>query len=102
MIKCPQCGAENKDEAKNCQRCRVNLYWAVHHYAELACLRQSSQLPPRSETAAFLLATSKRVDTGPVAAWLRNFIGKTTLHKRVEEQETTAGEEIEGRAGPDF
>ncbi len=76
MIECPQCGTSNHDAAKNCALCRINLYWAAHHYAELSRIRQASQLAPRPDTASFLLETSKRVDTGPVAHWLRRIIEK--------------------------
>ena len=38
MTECPQCDTMNDDDAKNCQGCRVNLYWAFQHYEELAAL----------------------------------------------------------------
>lgn len=79
MIECPQCGAANQDQAKNCASCRINLYWAAHHYAELAQIRQASQLAPQPDTAPFLLETSRRIDTGPVASWLRRIIEKDRL-----------------------
>ncbi|WP_126550111.1 hypothetical protein [Dictyobacter kobayashii] len=67
---CPRCQTHNMLEAKNCQQCRVNLYWAHQHYAELATLRQDHQLAPNAPTASFLLETSRRIDTGPTAPWL--------------------------------
>lgn len=76
MTDCPQCGTPNSDEAKNCACCRINLYWAAHHYGELAMLRQARQLVPHPDTALFLLASSKRADQGPVANWLRRIIAK--------------------------
>jgi hypothetical protein len=76
MIECPQCGTSNDDGAKNCASCRINLYWAAHHYAELVQLRQAGGLVPRPDTAPFLLETSQRVDNGPVAGWLRRAIEK--------------------------
>jgi len=76
MTDCPQCGTPNSDEAKNCATCRLNLYWAAHHYAELAQLRQASLLVPRPDTACFLLESSRRADQGPIANWLRRVIAK--------------------------
>ena len=34
MIACPQCGTIHETDVKNCQRCRINLYWAFQHYEE--------------------------------------------------------------------
>lgn len=79
MVECPQCATPNAEDAKNCQNCRVNLYWATRHYAELAALRQASLLAPQPETAPFLVKTSRRVDNGPTAAWLRQSIKKASL-----------------------
>ncbi|MEO6890259.1 MAG: hypothetical protein ABI324_14855 [Ktedonobacteraceae bacterium] len=79
MTECPQCGAMNEDDVKNCQGCRVNMYWAVQHYQELATLRQANRLPPRPESAAFLVETSKKIDDGPTAGWLHSTIKKFGL-----------------------
>jgi hypothetical protein len=76
MTDCPQCGTPNNEEAKNCASCRINLYWATRHYGELARLRQASLLVPHADTARFLLESSRRVDQGPVANWLRRVIAK--------------------------
>ncbi len=76
MTECPQCGALNEDDGKNCKGCRVNLYWAFQHYEELATLRQANQLTPRPLSASFLLETSKRIDDGPTANWLHATIKK--------------------------
>ena len=76
MTKCPQCGASNSDETKNCRKCRVNLYWAFQHYEELAALRQANQQPSRPLSASFLVATSQRVDNGPTVRWLNTTIKK--------------------------
>ena len=76
MTECPQCGAVNDDDAKNCKACRINLYWAFQHYQELASLRQNNQLPPRPESASFLVETSKKIDDGPTVAWLHKTIKK--------------------------
>jgi hypothetical protein len=68
---CPQCGAENGDDVKNCGRCRVNMYWAFQHHEELAAIRRTAQLAPSPDTPVFLLDTSERVDAGSTAGWLR-------------------------------
>jgi hypothetical protein len=54
----------------------VNMYWAYQHYSELAALRQRNELAARPETASFLVETSKKIDDGPTAGWLRNTIKK--------------------------
>jgi hypothetical protein len=66
----------NKDDAKNCKNCRVNLYWAFQHHEELSTLRAANKLPSRPQTASFLVNTSKRIDDGPPANWLYNTIKK--------------------------
>ncbi len=76
MTECPQCGTMNEDDVKNCKGCRVNMYWAFQHYEELAALRQANKLPPRPQTASFLVDTSKRIDDGPTAGWLNKTIRK--------------------------
>jgi hypothetical protein len=76
MIECPQCGATNEDDVKNCKRCRINMYWAFQHYEELATIRQANDLVARQDTPSFLIDTSKRVDGGPAVGWLRNTIKK--------------------------
>ena len=76
MAECPQCGTINEDDVKNCKGCRVNMYWAFQHYAELAALREASTLPPQPETASFLVETSRNIDDGPTVDWLRKTIKK--------------------------
>ena len=71
MTACPQCGTLNEDDSKNCQSCRVNLYWAFQHYEELAALCQANNLTAKPETAPFLVETSRKIDAGPTAGWLR-------------------------------
>jgi serine acetyltransferase len=36
---CPQCGTQTLDDEWNCQSCRMNVYWASQHYADLANMR---------------------------------------------------------------
>jgi hypothetical protein len=76
MIECLQCRTNNKDDVKNCRTCRVNMYWAFQHYEELAAIRQANRLAPCPVTATFLVETSRRIDEGPTASWLRNAIKK--------------------------
>jgi hypothetical protein len=74
MTECPQCGTMNDDDVKNCTGCCINMYWAFQHYEELAALRQANQLPPSPQSASFLVETSKKIDDGPTADWLRKTI----------------------------
>ncbi len=90
MTVCPQCGAENEDDIKNCKSCRVNMYWAFQHYAELASLRESNQLPPRPQSATFLVETSKKIDDGPTVGWLRSTIKKFGFRGAGKKVSTTA------------
>jgi len=76
MTECPQCGTMNEDDIKNCKGCRINMYWAFQHYEELAALRTANSLKPRPDSATFLVATSKNIDDGPTAGWLRTTIKK--------------------------
>ncbi len=91
MIECPQCGSMNEDGVKNCQACRVNMYWAFQHYEELAAMRSRNTLAPRPETAPFLLETSKKIDGGPTVGWLSNTIKKFGL-KGAGSKVSTMGE----------
>jgi hypothetical protein len=51
---CPQCGAAVPDDEWNCPDCRVNVYWASRHYADLAQIRQGLGLSSAPETPSFL------------------------------------------------
>jgi hypothetical protein len=53
-MQCPQCGVETPDEEWNCVSCRINLYWASRHYAQLAGIRQRQGLRTASDTPSFL------------------------------------------------
>ena len=66
------------------------MYWAFQHYAELAALRQANQLPPRPASATFLVETSKKIDDGPTAPWLRNTIKKFGFKGAGKKVSTTA------------
>ncbi len=80
----------NEDDIKNCKGCRVNMYWAFQHYSELAALRQKNELAARPETASFLVETSKNIDDGPTAGWLRNTIKKYGFKGAGKKVSTTA------------
>ena len=54
-MKCPRCGAENSDEEWNCVSCRINLYWATHHYDGLAEIRERQGLPESASSPEFLI-----------------------------------------------
>jgi hypothetical protein len=79
MFICPQCGESNEESAKNCRACRINLYWAAQHYAELAHIKHSQQQPSHPPTASFLLQSSRHADRGPVATWLARTIQRFGL-----------------------
>jgi hypothetical protein len=53
-MQCPQCGAETPDEEWNCVSCRMNLYWASQHYAQLAGIRRTQGLRAAADTPSFL------------------------------------------------
>ena len=59
MQQCPQCGTECPDDAWNCVSCRINLYWAHQHYAELARIREQQGLDTGASTPPFLISSSK-------------------------------------------
>lgn len=59
-MKCPQCGADTPDSGWNCVSCRINLYWAVRHYADLASIREQQGLSPSTASPAFLLDTHRK------------------------------------------
>jgi hypothetical protein len=59
-MRCPQCGADTPDEAWNCVSCRINLYWAHQHFAELARIREQHGWQTRASTPAFLLTSHQR------------------------------------------
>lgn len=68
-MQCPQCGAETPDEEWNCVSCRINVYWASQHYADLAGVRQRQGLRASPATPSFLLqahasAMDERADKG--------------------------------------
>jgi len=68
-MRCPQCGAETLDDEWNCASCRINVYWASQHYADLARIREHQGLSVAAETPSFLVeahqhAMSERANRG--------------------------------------
>ena len=59
-MRCPQCGADTPDEEWNCVSCRINLYWAHQHFAELAQIRERQGLTIHASTPSFLLKSHQR------------------------------------------
>jgi hypothetical protein len=59
-MECPQCGTAIPDEEWNCPACRINVYWARKHLAELSRLRGDEGMRRRPSTPSFLIACSKR------------------------------------------
>jgi hypothetical protein len=59
-MRCPQCGAENAEDAWNCVSCRINLYWAHQHYNELAQIREQQGLASGAASPSFLVASHSR------------------------------------------
>jgi len=53
-MQCPQCGAQTPDEEWNCVSCRINVYWASQHYADLAAIRRRQGLAVPADTPLFL------------------------------------------------
>ncbi len=90
MTECPQCGTSNENDTKNCRGCRINMYWAYQHYDELARLRKENLLPSRPSSATFLVETSKKIDNGPTAGWLRSTIKKFGLKEAGKKVSTIA------------
>jgi hypothetical protein len=59
-MRCPQCGAEAPEDSWNCPTCRINLYWASQHYAELTHIRSAQGLVSPPNTPPFLVNVSTR------------------------------------------
>ena len=59
-MRCPQCGTATPDEEWNCVSCRINLYWAHQHFAELARIREQQGVQTRASTPSFLLSSHHR------------------------------------------
>ena len=88
-MECPQCKAANPDDAWNCGSCRVNLYWAVQHYEDLAAIREGRGLPTTPSSASFLIKAHKDAMTDRAERF-------TVVDNRVR---TAARKVIEGKSG---
>jgi|SRR5215467_9056392 len=62
-MECPQCGAVTPDDEWNCPSCRINVYWASQHYADLAQIRGKQGLRVPAKTPSFLLAAHEAAMT---------------------------------------
>jgi hypothetical protein len=81
-MRCPQCGAETPENEWNCVSCRVNLYWAHQHYAELARIREQQGLDAHAKTPPFLVTSHQREMSdrarrgGPIESKVRSIARK--------------------------
>ena len=100
-MQCPQCGAETPDEEWNCVSCRINVYWASQHYADLAGIRQRQGLRVTVATPSFLLqahasAMDERADRGgkvehKVRQIARRAMGREAPNQASAPAQTTGG-----------
>lgn len=88
-MQCPQCGSETPDTEWNCANCRINLYWAHEHYAELAEIRQRQGLPPVAATPPFLRASHAREMSERAARGLQVMNKVRTIARRIVQGEST-------------
>jgi hypothetical protein len=89
---CPQCGAEVPDAEWNCPECRINVYWASQHYADLARVRQGFELPSVTDTPEFLrhaheLAMNERAEIGGLAEHRVRQIARRAMQGRHDERD---------------
>jgi hypothetical protein len=85
-VRCPQCGLETPEGEWNCVSCRINVYWASQHYADLASLRDRQGLPAAPSTPPFLLvahdrAMSERADRGGAVEHKVRKIARATMRR---------------------
>jgi hypothetical protein len=95
-MKCPQCGADNADDAWNCISCRINLYWAVQHFEALAQIREQQGLSAGASSAAFLVkahehATAERADNAIPESKVRSAARQIIRRKSVDMDSSTRG-----------
>lgn len=86
---CPQCGAENAEDAWNCSQCRINLYWATQHFEELASLREQKGLDPHAQTPPFLVKVSEHELDDRKKRGLKSDSKVRTIARRVMKGEAT-------------
>jgi len=86
---CPQCGAENSENAWNCASCRINLYWASQHFEELAQLRKQKGLDPHAQTPSFLVKVSKHELADRARRGLKTDSKVRTIARRVMNGDST-------------
>jgi hypothetical protein len=93
-MQCPQCGAETPDEEWNCVSCRINLYWASQHYAQLAVIRERQGLRTASDTPSFLRhvhanAMAERAERGGKDEHRVRQIARRTMRRGMQPEEPT-------------
>lgn len=86
-MRCPQCGAETPDQEWNCVSCRMNVYWASQHYAELTRIRRQQGLPEGAASPGFLVqahatAMDERAQHGGRAEHKVRQIARLTMRKQ--------------------
>jgi uncharacterized protein YbjQ (UPF0145 family) len=72
MITCPKCGHQNKDDARNCANCRVNLKWAFEHidqFESQARMAEEREKLARRK-ASLLLTTTHFIEGRAIAQYL--------------------------------
>jgi hypothetical protein len=99
-MQCPQCGAETPDEEWNCVSCRINVYWASQHYADLAGIRQRQGLRLPANTPAFLLeahasAMEERADRGGKVEHKVRQIARRTMSRQARDGVSIPPERME-------
>lgn len=93
---CPQCGTQTLDDEWNCQSCRMNVYWASQHYADLANMRLGDRSVIAWATPAFLLEAHRRAmeerdaHGGRVEHKVRQ-VARRTMQRRQEQHRSQAG-----------
>ena len=88
-MQCPHCGAETPDDQWNCVVCRINLYWAQQHYAELARIREQQGLGVQANTPPFLVQAHQRELSERAARGLDGMNRVREIARRVMRQGST-------------
>jgi hypothetical protein len=90
-MRCPQCDAETPDDEWNCVACRVNLYWAHQHYAELARIRAQQNLDTQPSTPPFLVKAHRRELSARAKRGLDGMNKVREIARRTMREEPTEG-----------
>ena len=100
-MNCPNCGAANPDGAWNCVSCRINLYWATQHFADLAKLRDEQGRVEPVSSPTFLLrahrhAMEDRATRGHNVDNKVRVAARRAMQKRADQSTNTTGIVAEG------